>query len=535
MKAQEIEETEEAALEADGIDEQLATELDRSVAYYIDINGEDSYWARIISMMPRRIVDNPMMTCSVELVPTRSGASYRLHIGRQWFRAASPALRYLALVHEAAHVGLMHVPRFMRLLEGRNPAGARAVKAVSNIAMDFCVNTVALAGLPAFKRVHRAAVKPEASPMPGLPEWLEAAPGTMKRWTFLLPTEHDLPNGLSFEEYFLRLLQQKTTSKARDVEELLQIVMRTPGLLEELEELYAKAHGQEHAGSSADDESSAEEPSETRASAADAEKAAERLVAGQPPPVNADDAEKAAEELHKAAQSTHHGDLPAGVKKYIDLEVEASGIAWEAVLRRILRQTLTPKVTEGMASPNLSLLTSDSYSPWPGNNLDRSFKLAWMVDTSGSMSDDSYALACAELNAFMKESGATSLLYYECDAVVQKEVEVGGVEPPSNEHLRDLRYRCGYGGTNFTPFFKRLAGADDESDWMQGADKVDGGGLVNQPPDLVVVFTDGYVDLHPGIEEFHPPCPVVWLLTPDGAEARGMDLPGDVIIHCEKT
>jgi hypothetical protein len=83
----------------------------------------------------------------------------------------------------------------------------------------------------------------------------------------------------------------------------------------------------------------------------------------------------------------------------------------------------------------------------------------------------------------------------------------------------NARNRCGYGGTSFTPPLRYLCGKATDNDWEHDAEKVQG--LHDGPPDLVLMFTDGYAPVESPegpIPEFLPPCPLIWVLTASGQE-----------------
>ena len=137
------------------------------------------------------------------------------------------------------------------------------------------------------------------------------------------------------------------------------------------------------------------------------------------------------------------------------------------------------------------------------------------------MGDAEYARACAALNGLLAINKNVKVTYVECDANVQKEVEVSNIEPPDDKYLAELRNRRGYGGTSYAPFFKRVLGLDEKGDWMDGAPKIEDG---HPAPDLIVICTDGGVYLqNECFPRFQPKVPIIWLLMPGCHAPAGMD------------
>jgi predicted metal-dependent peptidase len=104
------------------------------------------------------------------------------------------------------------------------------------------------------------------------------------------------------------------------------------------------------------------------------------------------------------------------------------------------------------------------------------------VDTSGSVSADTLAVFFHEIGA-LHRSGS-EVVVVECDARVQRAWRFTGATP---EEVH------GRGGTAFEPVMRWLRGADAERF------------------DALVYLTDG-VGPAP---ETRPPCPMLWVLTPE--------------------
>jgi hypothetical protein len=215
------------------------------------------------------------------------------------------------------------------------------------------------------------------------------------------------------------------------------------------------------------------------------------------------------------------GFMPGGVQKIIDALMEPDQIPWDSILRDIIHGAISARVQEEMVSPNLSLINEDYLEPWPGQTLEFGFNITWMTDTSGSMGDSEYARACNCMNSLLAQNKFVSVTYCECDAIMQKEVKVTNIEPLTEEYLSELRTRRGYGGTVYTPFFKRVMGADEPRDWIDGAPRLED---AHPKPDLMVICTDGGVRLMGEcFPKYRPECPIIWLLMPGCHATTGMD------------
>lgn len=126
------------------------------------------------------------------------------------------------------------------------------------------------------------------------------------------------------------------------------------------------------------------------------------------------------------------------------------------------------------------------YGELPGIRVKRLSRLAVALDTSGSIRDDDLASFFAEVHGLWR-AGA-EVIVFECDASVQRVYPYRGKLPTSV---------AGRGGTAFDPVFARLR-AD------------------HHPWDGCLYLTDGQGPV-PAIA---PPCPLLWVLTPDGETAQ---------------
>ena len=130
------------------------------------------------------------------------------------------------------------------------------------------------------------------------------------------------------------------------------------------------------------------------------------------------------------------------------------------------------------------------------------------------------------MNSLMAVDKNIHLRNIQCDYNIQHEEETDNLTDP-DKHKDIVRH--GYGGTSYVSAFKRIMGCDEPRDWTQGAQKCE------EPPpkpDLIVVVTDGGVVIEGEVfPKYRPNCPIIWLITPHGYVAQGMNnVPPDVVV-----
>lgn len=174
-----------------------------------------------------------------------------------------------------------------------------------------------------------------------------------------------------------------------------------------------------------------------------------------------------------------YGNLPADVQRQIDLAREAlkPKINWKRQIRQFAGTSGRSRVYHTMKR------VSKRYGTRPGIRIIRNRKLAVVVDTSGSISEDVLNLFFSEISHIHK-SGA-EVVIIECDAAVHQ------VLPYRRNRKFDVK---GGGGTNYDPAFQYLR--DNRNKQFDGC----------------IYLTDGYAPK----PEVKPPCRLLYVLTPDG-------------------
>jgi len=545
------------------MDNTTTTQLSQSFVYLVSPRGGNSYWAVLINGCDK-VYTTEISTLCVSLSPN---GRYVLSCNNDFFSKKSDPMKKLILVHEAGHIAMRHIERLCLLLSHvTDPSLRESIVTVYNIAADFAINDSIVRNEKEFAQM--------------LAE---------EQFDGLLPEEWGLPTGLSMEKYMHLLVEQREDLKDK-VREMLQELLDSedggdgdedgegedgtstpkrsagagkksggqdgkpgnkpghqpggqggkgnkpgdggkdqalrnsiaqavadamrddPDYFDQLKRLFGKKAGKTHEmWNKAAGELT---PEEAVSLAGKLKQHAKRLVRS----------------AHEQAASRARGYMPGNIEQLVGRLLAQEQVPWTWLFNDIIATSVAPKVIEEMACPNLMMINDMNVEPWPGFALDHEFHIAWLTDTSGSVNNREYARAQVEMNGLLKTNKNIRLRYMECDAAMQKEMYVDNLEPPDEEVLKAARMRKGYGGTVYSPAFKRLLGIDKPQDWanpqMRPAE-------TPRRPDLLIVFTDGGVMLEGEcFPQYHPQCPIVWLVAPGCHTPPGMnDVPPDHVIR----
>ena len=180
------------------------------------------------------------------------------------------------------------------------------------------------------------------------------------------------------------------------------------------------------------------------------------------------------------------GKLPAELEKLVDDALEPI-VDWKTILRRFVSERARDDYTWNR--PNRRFIAQGLYLPAPHS--ERTGALVVIRDTSGSIYADPELLAQfnGELDGIIQDVKPSKVYVVDCDASVNRIVEIEAGEPLPNE----MAQACGGGGTDFRPPFT----------WMKEN---------NIEPKCVVYLTDGYGTFP---EEDDSPAPVLWAINTD--------------------
>jgi hypothetical protein len=223
--------------------------------------------------------------------------------------------------------------------------------------------------------------------------------------------------------------------------------------------------------------------------------------------------------LAKAAKDTEksRGTVPWGLKGLVQAVESEPVVSWTDVFRDWLGTNITNVLQDAML-PSPALLYSDSYSPYPGQAYDSTFTVAWLTDTSGSMSDEAFSKAQSEINHVMAVNTKVKVHHIQIDTAIHSEALVDQMDVAAEP-------RYGYGGTRLAAAIRRFVGQPPER-----GDIGNNAQLLEDPPqkhELMVIYTDGYIeDLTEDRKLFDGP--VMWLITTDHVP-RGVDADRDTV------
>jgi predicted metal-dependent peptidase len=194
-----------------------------------------------------------------------------------------------------------------------------------------------------------------------------------------------------------------------------------------------------------------------------------------PQPMTESDWKIAAEQATDVARGC--GKLPAGIDRAVKM-ARTETADWRATLREFVEHT-TPSDYSWM-SPNRRYISDGLYLP--GIVKENLGKLAFAVDTSGSINTRQLAAVAAELQAIVSECRPDLLVVIYSDAAVRSTQEFSA----DDEITLNAK---GGGGTRFKPVFDMLNTADE-------------------PPVCLIYFTD--LDATDKKELTQPDYPVLW-------------------------
>lgn len=151
-------------------------------------------------------------------------------------------------------------------------------------------------------------------------------------------------------------------------------------------------------------------------------------------------------------------------------------IDWRRVIRLFTSSSRKTKISNTLRRP------SKRYGTYPGIKVKRLHRLAVIIDTSGSVSEQALGEFFAEVRAIWRQGSHVTIV--EADTAVRRSWEYRGESPPSSS---------GRGGTRFDPALSWVADAIP-------------------PFDAAVYFTDGLA----AAPSVRPGCDVLWVLTGQG-------------------
>lgn len=171
-----------------------------------------------------------------------------------------------------------------------------------------------------------------------------------------------------------------------------------------------------------------------------------------------------------------HVDIQELVEAMVD-DLKPS-VDWRRVLRMFTTSSRRTRIANTLRRP------SKRYGTYPGIKVKRIHRLAVVIDTSGSINEDSLGDFFREVRSIWRQG--SQIIVIEADNQVRESWEYRGQEPPKAR---------GRGGTKFDPALQ----------WVTDA---------TPPFDALLYFTDGKAPT----PTVRPRCEVLWVLSADGEE-----------------
>ena len=185
------------------------------------------------------------------------------------------------------------------------------------------------------------------------------------------------------------------------------------------------------------------------------------------------------------ANDTGCGDIPESVQRYVD-EIKNPQTDWRTVLNEFIQVDI---VDYSFTPPDRRFGDSPFFLPDFNEKDERIEKVLFMIDTSGSMSDDTVTIVYSEVRGAIEQFGGKLegwLGFFDGEVVEPKAF--------SNEEEFEIIRPKGGGGTNFENIFKYVNESMSSEEIMS-----------------IVILTDGYAPF-PDERETHG-TPVLWLIT----------------------
>jgi len=426
----------------------------------------------------------------------------------EWFAKQDKAFQLIGIFHEAGHLILQHLERQLKLkLDMNDDRKYARIKDLIYIAGDMAVNDVAIRPLISSSAAFAAHEK-----------------------RLVWPEERQYPPGKSFETYLALLLKDlRDEGWDPDAEpEPQKIAVLTDG------DSAGGGEGEnddKQPQSGSGDGDGGGENSDLPDWVLDLRSKANKHVDWEKDFDDMNDAEveraisRANKEARKIVKTAveqtqkNRGTIPGALGNIIEELLQEHTIPWQTVLMGLIKSEISSKLDESTSQPNPCYfhLMKDGIAPYPGYQHNFAFRMVLAADTSGSVSDSEFQDFMAEMQGLLREEDDVTAWLLMFDAGIQHEKVL---EDGDTVSLREFAtHRYGYGGTSFIPPLKYVVGEDTDADWEESSERANQ--RLMEPPDLVVMFTDGYAPVESPsgpIPDYLPPCPLIWVLTPSGQE-----------------
>lgn len=202
--------------------------------------------------------------------------------------------------------------------------------------------------------------------------------------------------------------------------------------------------------------------------------------------------DSAAKDMVKSliSRAQQAGSIPGGMENYIEMLFAPPKVDWKKEVRNFTKKSGGIRTSTTMSRRN------KRFGTFPAMKITRTQRLAFIGDTSGSMTDKMFQQILSEINSVLQSN--CEIVFIQADAEVDDVTIYKKKIPPQSRIIRN-----GYGGTSF----------DDALEYVKTKGKLDKHSKfpVIGDVDGVVYVTDGYASA-PKIENY-PRSKVLWLTT----------------------
>jgi predicted metal-dependent peptidase len=350
------------------------------------------------------------------------------------------------LSHEGIHLINKHLARLLRIMaEEPNVAKQKSKMAIYNIASDICANEQANI---------RAPITIDGVPWP---------PHTAERYK--------LPSGQIAEWYYLKFLEQLKDGMGKNKE------------------------GQKGEGDG-DGEGKFGSPGfdDHQGWVAEARRAPDKMTLSRKVEQNISDIVREASKKYIKDK----GSLPSGLAELIQGSLEPPRAPYYQIIKKYVTASRKSKFKRAYTRINRKRVFAFTMGhnnipvvcPFPGKKRDRSFVIAILKDTSGSMSVEEILESLSGVKHIVEKDRYCKTYVVDCDAKVQHHYEV--------KRLSDIQMSAhGRGGTCLVPGLKFAKETYD--------------------PDVALIFTDGGLFDRPNDEDpRYLPKKMIWAVTRNG-------------------
>jgi len=184
------------------------------------------------------------------------------------------------------------------------------------------------------------------------------------------------------------------------------------------------------------------------------------------------------------------GDVPGGLQSYVDMFLAPPKIDWKREVKNFT------SLCGNVVSRSTMTRRSKRYKTFPSLKISRTQRLAILVDTSGSVSEDEFQAFISEMRGVLDLN--CEVIFIQADAVVDS-VEIYNSKLPEICRVQ----RSGGGGTSFDDalLYVKTRGRLEKHSHLPNIDNVDG----------VIYLTDGYAPAPE--QESLPLGKLMWLTT----------------------